>query len=75
MDLDGGVGGPVRGFGGEELRHRGLLGERLAAILFCRRIHDHQARGLQINLTVGDHPLQSLKIRNGLPELLSLLGI
>src|SRR4051794_6239935 len=75
VELDRRVGGAMRRFRGEQLRHRGRLGEGPPLVLEVGRLENEEARRFDIDLAVGDHPLHALKVGDGLPELPALLDV
>ncbi len=70
-DLNGAVDDPVDGFGDEDLADRRLVADVLSALVLPGRLHDHQPRGVQLDLRVGDHPLHCLMIRKFFSESLA----
>ena len=64
-----------RGLSGEQLRHRGFLGARLAASLSVAARMRQQPRRVDLDRHVGELPLNRLVLAIGLPNALALLRV
>ena len=62
----------VSGFRGKDLGHGGLLRELIALLRHPRSAIGQEPRRLGFGCHIGKHPLNSLKTRDRLPELLAL---
>ncbi len=69
MDLDCLVADPFRNIGGKQLGHRSFFGEFAPLLFEPGSPVDHKAGSLDFRGHIGNHPLDSLKLGDGLPEL------
>src|SRR5690606_29032942 len=76
VDLERAVADPPGRLAREDLGDRRLAAERTRPALFHLRGAEHeQPRRLELGAAVGDHPLDGLKVGDGMAELLAIAGV